>query len=144
MTGLVFWLLLGGLCAAMAVLMVCRGHWFAMTDAMHRAPHDLLQRLDWPREHPFDVPDPANAGARKFPVRQLRARVILFGLPHPELCPPAARRHARAFRLWGAVLLAGLVAVAAWALTPMVVIVALCLYGCGLILTPRWPKEHAA
>jgi len=141
--GWVFWALLGGLCAAMAVLLLCRGHWFALLDTMHRCPSDLLRRLDWPREHPFDVPGPGSAATRKFPVRRLRTRVMLFGLPRPDLCPPSACRHARAFRLWGALLLGGLLAAAVLLVSPAVLILAAGLLAVEYIRTARWQKQEA-
>lgn len=139
--GAAFWVLLGGLSVAVAVMLLCRAHWFALLGVMYHAPHDLLQRLGWPREHPFDLRDPANPKARKFPKRRLRSRVMFLGLPRPDLCPPAAQRHARAFRLWGALLLALLLSVAAWAISPMVFPVALGLYVCGYAFTPKWHEE---
>jgi len=143
MTGdLSFWVLLAGLCAAMAVLMVCRAHWYALIDVMHRAPHDLLLRLDWPRQHPFDVPcAEGDCAARRFPVRRLRVRVMLFGLPQPDLCPPAALRHAQAFRAWGAVLLAALVTVSVVAVSAVMLGLAALLLAIEYGRTPGWPKE---
>jgi len=142
--GWAFWALLGGLGTAMGVLMACRSHWFALLDAMHRCAPDVLRALDWPREHPFDVPDPANLdpAARKFPVRRLRVRVMLFGLPHPARCPPAARRHARAYRAWGALLLAGLLGLAVVMVSPVVLILAAGLLALEYSLTARWPKQE--
>ena len=135
----IIWVLICGLTGAMLLLVVCRGHWYALLDVMHRLGPDALIQLDWPREHPFDVPDPNTPDARKFPVRRTRARVLLFGLPAPHLCPPAARQYARRFRLWAVLFLAVLAGAAVVLVSPAILGILGVLGVVQYLMTPRWP-----
>lgn len=139
-----FWLLLSGLVAAMIIMLTCRAHWYALLDAMHRIGPGMQDRLGWPREHPFNLPGlDRKPVTRKFPARRIRAQVMLRGLPCPELCPPAARAHARAFRLWGAVLLAELVVLGMIVISPWALVLAAALAALRYAMVPRWPSPGA-
>lgn len=136
MTGVSLILVLAGLGVALGALVIARTHWFALIDIMHRLPSDTLARLDWPPEPPLTL----GRTPTGFPVRRLRLRVLLRGMPDAVLCPPAALNHARAFRLWAAALLAGLGCAGAL-IAPVASIAIAGLALAGYLLARPWPAR---